>query len=75
MREAGALTRWMKVALGLTVFVLFVPLAVIIVLSFNASQFGTLPFHFTLHWYEELFDQSNRSARPGCRCGCRSRWP
>jgi ABC-type spermidine/putrescine transport system permease subunit II len=59
MREAGALTRWMKVALGLTLFVLFAPLAVIIALSFNASQFGTLPFHFTLHWYEELFSKSN----------------
>ena len=59
MREPGTLTPWMKVALGLTLFVLFAPLAVIIALSFNASQFGTLPFHFTLHWYEELFSKSN----------------
>lgn len=59
MRDAGEMTRWMKVALGLTLFVLFAPLAVIIVLSFNASQFGTLPFHFTLHWYDALFHRSN----------------
>jgi ABC-type spermidine/putrescine transport system permease subunit II len=59
MRDAGEMTRWMKLALGLTLFVLFAPLAVIIVLSFNASQFGTLPFHFTLHWYDALFHKSN----------------
>lgn len=59
MRDAGEMTRWMKVALGLTLFVLFAPLAVIIVLSFNRSQFGTLPFHFTLHWYDALFHKSN----------------
>jgi ABC-type spermidine/putrescine transport system permease subunit II len=59
MRDAGEMTRWMKVALAATLFVLFAPLAVIIVLSFNASQFGTLPFHFTLHWYDTLFQKSN----------------
>ena len=53
------MTRWMKIALGLTLFVLFAQLAVIIVLSFNRSQFGTLPFHFTLHWYDALFHKSN----------------
>jgi ABC-type spermidine/putrescine transport system permease subunit II len=51
--------RWMHVALWLMFLVLFAPLVVIIVLSFNESQFGTLPFHFTLKWYRALFTSSN----------------
>lgn len=55
---AGSVSGWMKAALALTLFLLFAPLAVIIVLSFNESRFGTLPFVFTTKWYSLLFDGS-----------------
>ncbi len=58
MPERGGMTRWMYVALTVMLVVLFTPLVVIIVLSFNQSQFGTLPFHFTLKWYRTLFTSS-----------------
>ena len=57
MREAGRVSGWMKLSLGLTMFVLFAPLVVIIALSFNESEFGTLPFVFTLKWYALLFQR------------------
>jgi ABC-type spermidine/putrescine transport system permease subunit II len=57
--ELGGVTRWMRIALALTLFVLFAPLVVIIALSFNESEFGTLPFHFTFKWYSALFGDSN----------------
>jgi ABC-type spermidine/putrescine transport system permease subunit II len=41
--------------LAATFAVLFAPLIVVVVLSFNASRFGTLPFEFSLRWYGELF--------------------
>lgn len=44
------------VAAGLVV--LFLPLAVIVLLSFNASPYGTFPFHGTLQWYRTLFVES-----------------
>lgn len=59
MREVGGMSRWMYLALALMLVLLFAPLVVIIVLSFNESQFGTLPFHFTLKWYRALFSRSN----------------
>jgi ABC-type spermidine/putrescine transport system permease subunit II len=57
--EIGGMSRWMHAALWLMLFILFAPLLVIIALSFNESQFGTLPFHFTLKWYRALFSSSN----------------
>lgn len=59
MRDLGGTSRWMNAALALVLIVLFGPLVVIIGLSFNESQFGTLPFHFTLKWYQALFSNSN----------------
>jgi spermidine/putrescine transport system permease protein len=36
---------------------LFAPILVVIVLSFNSSQFGSFPFRdFTFHWYATLLD-------------------
>ena len=58
MREVGGVSGWMKVSLGLTMFVLFAPLVVIIALSFNESEFGTLPFVFTTKWYVLVFSGS-----------------
>ncbi len=49
------LNRVMRVWLGLTYFILFAPIAVIILMSFNKTPFGMLPFVFTLEWYELLF--------------------
>lgn len=50
--EAGPV---LTVLLWLTLLVLFAPLAVIVLMSFNQSQYGTLPLHFTLDWYRTLF--------------------
>src|SRR5690606_25326433 len=34
---------------------LFAPILVVVVLSFNSSQFGSFPFqNFTFHWYATL---------------------
>lgn len=38
--------------------ILFVPLLIIIALSFNTDQYGNLPFHFTLKWYQALSSDS-----------------
>ena len=48
----------MVAVLGASLTVLFVPLLVIIALSFNTSPYGTLPFHGTLEWYPALFTDS-----------------
>ena len=48
----------MRVWLALTMLLLFVPIALIILMSFNASKYGTFPFEFTLKWYQQLFSGS-----------------
>lgn len=55
LRDAEAVTPGMVATLGVALAVLFVPLLVIVLLSFNTSPYGTLPFHFTGHWYRVLF--------------------
>jgi spermidine/putrescine transport system permease protein len=50
--------RVMKVWLVITFLILFIPIISIVVMSFNTSRFGTFPFKFTLHWYEQLFSGS-----------------
>lgn len=50
--EAGPV---LKVMLWLTLVALFTPLIVIVLMSFNQSKYGTLPFHFTFDWYRTLF--------------------
>lgn len=47
----AALRGWLAV----TFLLLFAPLAITILLSFNASPYGTLPFHFSTRWYGVLF--------------------
>jgi len=49
----GALAR--RATIGVTLATLFLPLMIVVALSFNASRYGTLPFEFTLRWYEDLF--------------------
>lgn len=41
---------------ALIVFVfLYAPIAVLMLMSFNASQYNALPFRFSTHWYSVLF--------------------
>lgn len=41
-----------------TLFVaMFVPVAYLVLMSFNASPYGTLPLHVTTEWYERLFHE------------------
>lgn len=48
-----------RIWLGVTFFILFIPIVAIIVMSFNTSKFGTFPFEFTLSWYKKLFEESS----------------
>lgn len=41
--------------LGLILIFLYAPIAVMAVMSFNASEFYALPFRFSTEWYERLF--------------------
>lgn len=44
--------------MSVTYGVLFCPLVVIIIMSFNGTNYGMLPFAFTADWYRYLFTQS-----------------
>lgn len=37
---------------------LYAPIAVLVAMSFNKSQYNTLPFEFSTKWYEALFQNS-----------------
>lgn len=54
LHDIGTARPWMRIALGVTFFILYLPLVTVMVLSFNASPYGTLPFEFSLRWYQEL---------------------
>ncbi len=58
-RDAEAVSPFMVAMLGLCLAILFIPLVIIILLSFNASPYGTFPFEGTLKWYVALFTTSN----------------
>jgi spermidine/putrescine transport system permease protein len=47
--------RAIRVCLFFTYFILFATIAVIVLMSFNKTPFGMLPFVFTAQWYELLF--------------------
>ena len=53
-RHPGDLAPATRVAAGVVYLVLFLPLFIIIALSFNSDRYGNLPFHFTVHWYRVL---------------------
>ena len=59
LRDAEALSPFMIGMLAICLAILLVPLAIIILLSFNASPYGTLPFEGTLKWYVALFTTSD----------------
>lgn len=58
MRRFQAATA-LKIWLGVILVVLALPVLSMIALSFNASRYGTLPFHFSLHWYSVLAQDSS----------------
>lgn len=39
--------------------VLYGPVVLVVALSFNTSKFGSLPFRFTLHWYQALVNNTD----------------
>ena len=47
-----------KIFLILVLIFLYLPLLVLMVMGFNESRYNSLPFSFTLKWYEELFQDS-----------------
>lgn len=51
--------RVMLVWLGITIFLLLFPIFAIILMSFNSSKYGALPFSFTLKWYVQLFGSAD----------------
>jgi ABC-type spermidine/putrescine transport system permease subunit II len=44
--------------LWLVYAILFAPIFIVVLMSFNASKYGTFPIHFTLGWYGMLFTES-----------------
>lgn len=54
MRRANLFRFAGLVYLGLVLFFLYAPILVMALMSFNASEFYALPFHFTLDWYRKL---------------------
>ena len=58
LRDAEAISPAMTAMLGVSLAILFVPLVIIILLSFNTSPYGTLPFVGTFAWYVALFTTS-----------------
>ena len=48
---------------------LFLPIGIVILMSFNASPYGTFPFAFTTKWYEMLFSGSELGAATGLSVG------
>jgi spermidine/putrescine transport system permease protein len=60
MRSADAPRKWPWVLyLALVILLLLTPLAVIILMSFNTSLYGTFPIHWTTEWYSQLAHQSS----------------
>lgn len=51
-----------RVVLGATLFFLYAPILVLVVLSFNDSRFGVHWNGFTLRWYAKLFDSPETAA-------------
>ena len=47
----------LRVWLVLVLVFCFSPLAIVAILSFNRSPYGTLPFEFTIKWYRQLFTE------------------
>ena len=46
---------WVRAIMILVYAFMFLPIGIVILMSFNASPYGTFPFEFTTKWYELLF--------------------
>lgn len=57
MRKTRWLLSWVA---GLTYLLLYLPIAVVIVFSFNAAKHGGAWVGFTLEWYRRLLDSSDK---------------
>lgn len=51
MKKTGILS---KILVIIVLLYLYVPIIVLMILSFNESRYNSLPFKFSLKWYEEL---------------------
>ena len=58
-KNPGRFHAVMLLWLGITMFILLFPILAIIIMSFNTSKYGTLPFEFTLTWYRQLFESAS----------------
>lgn len=56
MRRGGRSAPWTAFT-ALVFTAMFVPIAYLVVMSFNTSPYGTLPWHFTTQWYDRLFHE------------------
>jgi len=56
MRRGGRSALWTAFT-ALVFTAMFVPIAYLVVMSFNTSPYGTLPWHFTTQWYDRLFHE------------------
>lgn len=53
------LNRFCRVWLYIIYAVLFIPIFIVVLMSFNQSEYGTFPIKFTLDWYILLFTESD----------------
>jgi spermidine/putrescine transport system permease protein len=51
--------RFSVIWLQFVYIILYIPIIVVILMSFNVSPYGIFPIHFTLKWYKLLFTESN----------------
>ena len=58
-KHPGELAAPARIAAVIVYLLLFAPLLIIIALSFNTDRYGSLPFHFTFHWYRVLASDSS----------------
>lgn len=52
-------SKFAKVWLAAVYAILFIPIFIVILMSFNLSEYGTFPIVFTLKWYKMLFSETN----------------
>lgn len=44
-----------KLFIIISILFLYTPIIVLMVMGFNQSRYNSLPFHFTLEWYQKMF--------------------
>ncbi len=55
MKKTGTLS---KILIIIVLLYLYVPIIVLMLLSFNESRYNSLPFSFSMRWYEELIEDT-----------------